>query len=247
MKKTTVLICTIFFAFTLYGQQKVAKKVNRILSERMVINTFSPFIESEHQHVDMKDFVDSATYAILNREVVRDIAENKYSNIRLKIPYNGKNIEVLLYRVEITAKGFHADILRQNDIIYTKGAHYRGIIEGDETSLVSFNFFDSEANGIISSRELNNLVVGPLSGINREVYVIYSDANLMFQDEHRCHTDTSESGHDEELPVRPRNMQADGPCVKVYLEVANEIYVQNDSDNTKALNWILSLFKVRKS
>src|SRR5690606_19549299 len=153
-----------------------------------------------------------------------------------------KNIEVLLYRVEITAKGFHADILRQNDIIYTKGAHYRGIIEGDENSLVSFNFFDSEANGIISSRELNNLVVGPLSGINREVYVIYSDANLMFQDEHRCHTDTSESGHDEELPVRPRNMQADGPCVKVYLEVANEIYVQNDSDNTKALNWILSLF-----
>src|SRR5690606_7640907 len=135
-------------------------------------------------HVDSS--VSNATYVSINTDVINDIVRNKYESISLSIPYRGGVIPVELFRTDIFNSDFHVSSDRQTDISYEKGVHYRGIINGDQTSLVSFNFFKNEVNGIASSVALNNLVIGKLRNSDTN-YIVYSDAQMNVLNDFACH------------------------------------------------------------
>jgi hypothetical protein len=242
MKKHLLLIM-LFCAAGLFAQNKVG---NKILELQKLKANFKPVpVLSSAQNStsnDINKVVDGATLATVNLEKVNEIVSNQYEAIELEIPYQNQNIKVLLYKVNPFAEGFHIDTDKEKSISYQKGVYYRGIISGVTKSVSSFNFFNGEFNGMISSSELGNIVVGKLDKINNQTdYIVYSDAKMKVLNDFDCHV------KDDNIPVRKRSGNTNRDinserCVGLYFEIDNDLFVQNGSNSTTTTNWMTSVF-----
>jgi hypothetical protein len=190
--------------------------------------------------------VKHATYATINNEMVKHIADTKPENIEIEIPYNGTSVTVQLYRAEIFAPGFHVKTDRQSSVPYEKGAYYRGIIKGNRNSLASFNFFKEEMNGMISSADLNNLVVDRLRNENNMTdYIVYSDSQLLIANKFNCSTGDPERFNPKSNDQNATDSTNDFDniyAVKIYFELDYQLFVENNGNLAQAGNWITSVF-----
>ena len=241
--KKLLTIASLFSFFLLFSQNEVAKKVQELQKLR---TTFKPIsvldINQNVQNFENERIVSNATFATIKIESVNDIYSNKYENIELTIPYNGNDVTMQLYKVDVFSEGFHVDSDKQKNILYQKGVFYRGIVKGDFTSVVSFNFFNNEFNGIASGNGFSNLVIGKLNKINNtQDYVVYDDANLKVSSEFGCDVKEDESLHSNENSQENKNT-ASARCVTVYFELDYNLYQQNGNNTTTTINWMTSLF-----
>ncbi|MES2486243.1 MAG: M12 family metallo-peptidase, partial [Bacteroidota bacterium] len=162
--------------------------------------------------------------------------------IEISVPYDGSTLTLQLYRVEIAAQGFHIDTDKQQAIPYNQGAFYRGIIKGDNTSLVSFNFFDKEVSGVISSTQLANVVVGRLNTAgNFSDYIIYSDANLNLNAEMSCGVVDTAKLAPQKSGAKTFGVLSQN-CVTVYFEIDYDLYAANSFSTDLTNNWVFSVF-----
>ena len=240
--KKHLLLSTLFCLTNLIAQNKVAEKVSelqRLKADFRSISVLSPTQNTIDSEVNK--IVDGATLATLNIEKINEIVANSYDYIELKIPYQNHDVSVLLYKVNPFAEGFHVDTDKGKNISYQKGVYYRGIINGDNKSVGAFNFFNGEFNGIISSSELGNVVVGKLEKANNHLdYVVYSDAKMKVLNDFDCHV------KDDGTPrvtngETNRSINSDR-CVGMYFEIDNNLFLQNGSDTTTTTNWMTSVF-----
>lgn len=242
MKKILTIISLFSFAF-LFAQHEVGKKILELEKQKTIFKPFSVLnVVQKATDNNLNKVVSNATIATIKTNVVNDIVSNKYPNIELTIPYNGKTVTVDLYQVNLLAEGFHIDTDKQKNISYQKGVYYRGIVKGDYTSIVSFNFFDNELNGIISNNELSNLVVGKLDKLNNKTdYIIYADANLKVLNDSQCSLKVDESAA-VDLPMISNKSVTSARCVTVYFEIDYNLFTNNNNSTTTTSNWITSVF-----
>lgn len=241
MKKTFTIALLLSFAL-MFSQHEVAKKIQELERQDSFFKPVSVLnVAQKPTDNAIEKVVEEATFASIKSIEVNAIVANKYQNIELEIPYNGTTILVDLYQVDIVAAGFHVDTDKQKNNNYQKGVYYRGIVKGDYTSVVSFNFFNNELNGIISSSALANIVVGKLQKTgNSTDYIIYSDSNLKVLNDYKC------SYKDDESSTEPNNVNnkstASTRCVSIYFEMDFDLYESNSSDITTTTNWMTSVF-----
>jgi hypothetical protein len=239
--KKHLLVIFLFCLANLFAQNKVAEKVSELQGLKASFRPISVLTVTQNTfNSDVNKVVDGATLASIKFEKINEIVSNQYGTIELEIPYQNQNIVVLLYKVNPFAEGFHVDTNKRKDIAYQKGVYYRGIIKGETHSVSAFNFFNGEFNGIISSSELGNIVVGKLNKINNQTdYIVYSDAKMKVLNDFDCHV------QDDNIPVRNNgntNSVSSLRCVSFYFEVDNDLFVQNGSDTTTTTNWMTSVF-----
>ena len=242
MKKIITLAALIISAVSLHAQHRVGARVQSLAAEGTRFVPYAPLTESTS--VKQSEGVKTATYATVNREVVTAIAAQAPQFIELALPYNNAMVTVQLYRSDVTAEGFHADTPTQKNVPYTEGAHYRGSIKGDATSLASFSFFKNELSGLISSKQLSNLVIGRL---NREKnysdYIIYADRQLNKTNNFSCAT--ADEGIFGKKPQQAKGIRGGGgltECVGIFFDIDHDIYLQNGSSTEQTLNWMTALF-----
>jgi hypothetical protein len=241
MKKILTIISLFSFAF-LFAQHEVGKKIQELEKQKTIFKPFSVLnVVPKAADNNLNKVVANATIAIIKANVVNDIVSNKYQNIELAIPYNGKIVVVDLYQVNLLAKGFHIDTDKQKTISYQKGIYYRGIVKGDYTSVVSFNFFKNELNGIISNNELTNLVIGKLNKKdNKTDYIIYSDSNLKVINDSQCSLKVDETTVD--LPIINNKSATSTRCATMYFEIDYDLFISNNESTTNTSNWMTSIF-----
>jgi hypothetical protein len=242
MKKILTIISLFSFAF-LFAQHEVGKKILELEKQKTIFKPFSVLnVVQKATDNNLNKVVANATIATIKANVVNDIVSNKYQNIELAIPYNGKIVTVDLYQVNLLAEGFHIDTDKQKNISYQKGVYYRGIVKGDYTSIASFNFFNNEFNGIISNNELSNLVVGKLDKANNKTdYIIYADANLKVLNDSQCSLKVDESAA-VDLPMDSNKSVTSARCVTVYFEIDYDLFTNNNNSTTNTSNWMTSVF-----
>lgn len=241
MKKA--LLVTVLFCYTnLVAQNKIAEKVSELQSLKASFKSISVLSATQNTiNSDVNKVVNEATLATINFEKINAIVTNQYETIELEIPYQNKNLAVLLYKVNPFVEGFHVDTDKTKNISYQKGVYYRGIIKGEINSVSSFNFFNGEFNGIISSSELGNLVVGRLDKVNNQTdYIVYSDAKMKVLNDFDCHTKDGDDSAENNGHFN-RDI-ASARCVSMYFEVDNNLFVQNGNDTTATTNWMTSVF-----
>ncbi|MFZ4678534.1 MAG: M12 family metallo-peptidase [Flavobacterium sp.] len=239
--KKYLLVTSLFCLANLFAQNKVAEKVSELQGLKASFRPISVLTVTQNAiDSDVNKVVDGATLATIKSEKINEIFANQFETIELQIPYQDHFISLLLYKVNPFAEGFHVDTNKRKDIAYQKGVYYRGIIKGETHSVSAFNFFNGEFNGIISSSELGNIVVGKLNKINNQTdYIVYSDAKMKVLNDFDCHV------QDDNIPVRKNsntNSVSSLRCVSFYFEVDNDLFVQNGSDTTTTTNWMTSLF-----
>lgn len=241
MKKILLFVFLSFFN-SIYAQNNVAKKVAELQSLKTNFRPVS--VLSPIQNVtdgEVEKVVYGATLATLDITKVNEVVNTRFDAIELKIPYNNQLISVLLYSVNPFAEGFHVDTDKSNNIPYQKGVYYRGIINGEANSVSSFNFFNGEFNGIISSSSLGNLVIGKLEKPNNQTdYIIYSDAKMKVLNQFECHT--KDEAITEISPKKPNREVNSDKCVTFYFEVDYNLFLNNNSNITTTTNWMTAVY-----
>jgi len=236
--KNYLLILVTLIGFAGFSQQEVAKKITQLNAENTVFTPFSVLESSAYSPSSaVNAVVEKANYARLNTSGVAAILAQKKEFIELTIPYQNETITVQLYKINPFAEGFHLDSDTQKYIAYTPGLYYRGAIKNNPNSLVSFNFFDNDLNGIISSNKLGNVVVGKLE--NSDTYIVYSDSDLKILNDFAC-------AAKESVTVKSSAVETAQPtsarCVTIYFEIDFDLYEANDSNTTTTTNWMTSVF-----
>ncbi len=237
--KKILTICSLFSVIFLFAQHQVAQKIQELESQKTSFTSLSVLhvVSSSEYHLDKA--VANATIASIDKNVVNDIVAHKYQNIELTIPYNGQQVTLELYQVDLFFEGFHVDTDKQKNVSYQKGVYYRGIVKGDYTSIASFNFFKDELNGVVSNHNLSNLVIGKLDKkSNTTDYVIYADANLKANHSFGCEFKDDES---KRVPSYHKTATT-ARCATIYFEIDYDLYTDNNSSTTDTTNWMTSVF-----
>ncbi|AWA30602.1 hypothetical protein HYN48_11160 [Flavobacterium magnum] len=241
MKKTLLLLLTGFSVFSQTG--KVAERILELDKQRVSFTHYQPFtVNPNPVSNEYEKTVDNAVIATLDQSVANKIFTENKDYITLDVPYNNKIITLSLYKAEVLAEGFE---LRTSGAPEVKqpvetGHFYRGIIKGDSHSLVSFNFFNGQMNGIISGREFRNLVVNRLNIKGNALdYIIYSDAKLKIDNSFTCAVDEKSAANSGE----PQQRSAlSNRCVSVYFEIDYDMFLANGSDVAQTNVWMASAF-----
>ena len=240
MKKVFILILFLL-RFCAFSQNEIAQKVYEKLSQNTVFEFYDVLkVNQNPSNLAPSREVLNATYALINTTSIAAIVLNKPENIAIEIPYQGKRIALQLYRVNLFSPDFHIDSNQSNAISYKSGVYYRGIVEGDRSSIASFNFFNNELNGVISNHDFNNLNVGKLNQKGNVVdYIVYSDKNLKLPSTIECH---AKDVANENFNKSNNTAKETSKCVTVYFEIDYDLFLANNSNTTTTANWVTSVF-----
>lgn len=237
-----IFILLVFCAYSGFAQRLVTSKVSHLLEIHTVFKPVMPLTASVKRCADADLLVNDATYAQLDTVITAGIFNEKPKHIELRLPYGHTTIPILLYRVDITAEGFHIDTDRRQNVAYTQGAYYRGIVKGKPNSVAAFSFFENQLYGIVSAGEIGNVVVGRLNiPGNISDYVSYSDLMLKQPQHFDCVTSGRSPFTPGSLPKSGLDSQSE-KCVSLYFELRHNAYEANGNDVTQTVNWFTALF-----
>ncbi len=242
MKKIILLL---LFSGTMFAQQlkQVPKHILEIQSQKKEFTKISLFaVNANYDHKKFDKEVDGATVVTLNQNTLNTIIAEKPELLQFSVPYNNKQLEIVLYKVQIQTNDFQVDTDKAKNVTVQKGVHYRGIINGNVNSIVSFNFFKDDVNGIISANELHNLNIGKLAVAgNINDYIVYSDTKLKKPFNFTCDLKSAKASHSS---VNHKDTQSpnSAKCVAIYFELDYNSYTSHGSDLTTTLNWFSSIF-----
>lgn len=242
MKKLSAIL-TLLCCFFAFSQNRVASRIRELnLSKTEFVPVFPLLPIEKTPNAPIEKTVAEAQLATINTTIVNDVVVNGYQTIELQIPYHGNTLALQLYKVDLFSEGFHVDTDKQKNISYNKGVYYRGIIKNNPSSLVSFNFFNGEFNGVVSSSSLSNLVVGKIDAPgNTSEYIIYEDQKMKVASANDCHT-SDEVTEDKDHKSNDSKSPFTNKCVAAYFEIDNNLFVSNGSNTTTTSNWMTSVF-----
>lgn len=169
------------------------------------------------------------------------IANSKPAALRLRLPFQNNSVELLLARTEILASGFTAGtlgLLPSSNINYTPGTFYRGIVDGDNESIVAISVFDDEISGLISMGGTNyELVKDPASA---EDYLLYNAQKIPAQPDFSCDVVTPPGTKKDDAVDNTSGVGC--KVVTVYFECDYKLYQDRGSNTTNVINYVTSFF-----
>lgn len=239
--KYIFILTGFLLTFSGFAQNKIAEEVQKLQKENTQFSPISLLTsDTSISQKEISQAVTNATLAKVDLDKINQIASNPLDFLELEIPYQNQSIKILLYRVNPFTKDFKIDTDKQRNIAYQKGVYYRGIIKDNLNSVAAFNFFNGEFNGIFSSNELGNIVVGKIDKPNNQKdYIVYSDVNFLVENNFQCHVQENEATQTNSTLKRDTNTLK---CVTFYFEIDYNLYLSNNSNATTASNWATSVF-----
>lgn len=235
------LLMFLWWTISLSAQNNISGKITSYQQKGIRFQTVSLFEPStEKLSSEIEKTVKNPTLLDYKNAQGQLLFESKSEFISLTVPYRGTLLELLLYKVNIFANGFHLDTDKEKNINYESGLFYRGCLKNNPNSLVSLNVFKNEVNGIISDRNFGNLVLGRLNQIeNQNKYIVYADRDLKISTPFQCHTQDNLQAYvqNRDAHLSPSSSR----CVTFYYEASNEVYVANNQDLVQTTNWITAM------
>ena len=245
--KKTLLWFMILTSIGIFAQtpKRIAQKITELETQKVNFQKFNVLNVKNEKNSEVEQTVKNSTLATLDMTSIQSIYQQKAAQIEISIPYGGSTVDVVLYRVNPFTDAFTLNTNLKQNVAYTPGVYYQGIVKGDLNSVASFSFFDDKFNGIVSSDELNNLNIGPLkTETTQPDYIIYSDIDLNENPNWSCETD--DFAKDPSID-QPESMQYLGAnftekCVTMYYELDYHLFYFNDSNIDETMDWLSSAF-----
>jgi hypothetical protein len=180
----------------------------------------------------------------LDIDMLRRIGSTDQSFVSITIPQSSRTSIVLdLVEVNPLTDDFLVRSAPSMDIVKVKtGRHFRGIIRGQDKSVAAISIFDNEVMGLVSHpAATGNMVLGKLD--DQDTYIFYQDDQIVNKISKACATSDSGIPYSrDELSPAEDGTRALTDCVKLYLEVDNDIYINKGSSNANVTAYITGLF-----
>ncbi len=186
------------------------------------------------------------TYSLLNlnKTELEKINKKKAPFIHIAIPQQGRNdLQLELVEVFPFAPGFTVKTAPSMETITPKmGKHYRGIIKGQERSVAAISIFDDQIMGFVSHPAASgNLIIGKME--TSEDHIMYQDDQLAHLNKFECGTEDNVLEYtDKELRGHDADTRSLSDCVRLYLEVNYDIYVNKGSSTANVTNYVTGIF-----
>ena len=218
----------------------IAKEVNDYHSKKSVfqkINIFS--LDNSNKLMTYQQAAKDARVLKLDKNKLSAILSQRPATIEFTFPFEDRELVVEMVQVDIYSAEFKVETNKKKVTDYKKGVFYRGIIKGDNSSVVAFSFFDNDVVGIASATDIGNVALGKAK--NSEDFVVYNDQKLTGTNPFICGVDELMDNEKQKISFDPKTSKAPqitNNCVRLYYEICNAPYVQNGSNVTNTINWI---------
>jgi hypothetical protein len=240
LKLLTLLLLPAF----LFAQKPIFQKVEDIKALVGTASTEYTLVNPSSEEVgSLTDEVSDGLLLDLNSMQIKDLLRSNTEFVSLTFPIPGQSdISVDLVPNKVLADDFILRKSSDGDISsYKAGKYFHGVINDDPNSLVAISVFDDEIIGLINTSS-GNYIIGKLKGNNSDKHIIYNDINLSTSFDLGCETEDDGIGYTmEELTLPDVNDRAPGDCIRVYIEIDDDI-VSNKGGATGATNYITGLF-----
>lgn len=253
--KGTTLSFLLFFAmvFTnnLFSQQlkPIAQLVQNAKSSKSftALKPFSTFATRESdQQKKFPNYLKEETVVRMNSTTLERLYDNNTGAISLTIPFKNKEIEMELVEQKNVWDGFRVTTSDSENqaVPYEKGKFYRGIIKGDNESVVAISVFKNEIMGIISNDSIGNIVLAKAKNdVSDNAYLMYAEKDLLIQNPSNCETaDETERNPMPTLSTRGDESNPSSKWVRIYLECDYNLFQKKDSSIANTVNYISGAF-----
>ena len=161
----------------------------------------------------------------LDKSSIQDLFQKNPDFIQLDVPVSDRSeITLTLKRHEIFTPDFKLFTSENPNtpIEYTPGVHYRGIVEGDPSSIVAISIFNDHVIGLIATNE-GNFNLGKIENDEEGRYILYNDKDLEKLFSFTCKTEEDDRSYTEEELQSLSNDRDQFDCVRVYIEINDDI------------------------
>jgi len=246
MKKIILLVLILPF-LTLAQENRTGKVAKAITAAKVISGEFQSFEifnpQTRNATANYSETVNDGVIFTINQTKINEILDQNPKQINLNIPYksNGEIVSLDLIQANVFAPDFKAvtdtgqDITNEVDF----GKHYRGVISGNENSLVSISIFESQIIGLISSDE-GNFNIGKLKNSDTD-HIIYKESDLKVANEFSCSTEDDGVAYTVE-ELSPANPMDPGDEVDIYIEAGQSIYLVNGQNLANTVAFLTAVF-----
>jgi|GEM_PF-877712 len=242
--RLNALLCLLmlFFIQISYGQNGIFEKVKQNYPQINSANIYSPLVEVSEGSIDNQvpqNTLNKKQVFKIDQNIHQKIRTNKSEFIRVSVPIQGQNTELLLFKADLFTYDFK--IVNATDpktpLNPDLGTHFWGIVKNEPGSLVSLSFFDGEITGLIGVGN-QQFSIGKVK--DSAYHVLFEDDDFNHELDFSCSSIPVDQG--KENVDDNSHKSAAVSCVGIHLEVDYSLY-QSASGNTATItNYVNGLF-----
>jgi Metallo-peptidase family M12/Secretion system C-terminal sorting domain len=208
--------------------------------------SFSIFnISTNRSNPSIPKEIKSYSLLDINKSQLNALVASDVALISLVIPQEGRNdLTLELVEVHPFAENFSVKVAPSMQSIKVEtGKHYRGIIKGQRSSVVALSVINGEITGFVSHpMATGNLIIGKLE--NDQRHILYQDDQINHLFSFDCQTQDNTVQYSKEQ-LRGSGTDAGralSDCVRLYLEVDYDIYLNKGSSIPNVTSFVTGLF-----
>jgi Metallo-peptidase family M12/Secretion system C-terminal sorting domain len=232
--------------FSMLGQSETLRPAQLVAQTKkeFVPTKTTLFTVGDKRNMSLPAALKEYTILHLDDRALTQFNQEKSPMIELSIPQQGRNnltlelVEVFPFAPDFTVR----EAPSMKEVKVNKGKHYRGIIKGQEKSIVAISVFDDEVSGMISHpAAAGNLVIGKLA--DSDDHILYQDHQIASQNPFECGTEDGQLQYTkEELRGVQTGSRALSDCVRLYFEVDYDIYQNKGSSTAEVTTFVTGIF-----
>ena len=244
--KHIIFYTFLFFSFlnTSIGQAITHKPADLVKNANQIkaATKASIFSVNESRSATIPSELSNFELIKVDKKVMDNIMLSTDDFYEVSIPVFGRsNLQLELVEVNILSNdGYVISKPANEQMKVNHGKHFRGIVKGNQKSVVALSIFQDEVMGFISEPGHSNMVIGMLA--DRSSHIIYEDNDLREKFGFECATPDTDIQYTIEELKGIDDSRALSDCVRIYLEVDNDIYIDKGSNITSVTNFITGLF-----
>lgn len=246
MKHYIMMLLFGLITMTAFGQGPVYQQVRQVELSGATVRESRPlgFVSQNVQERSLQlEGLTKGVVLSFNEEEIKNLKEGNDALVHFKVPVSDRSdLEFILIRNQVFSEDFNLYTSDDPGIPadYKPGAHFKGYVKGDPSSLVAMSVFDDHVMAIVANSS-GNMVLGPISHNRENQHVLYHDSDLPSKSDFECGTaDDGLEYTEEQLKDAPKTRDL-GDCVRVYIEIDDDIVTQKGGA-TNATNYITGLF-----
>ncbi len=243
--KILIGIVCLFSSFSANAQNKLAHDIQNYKNQREMFGLESNILSSNQTfNIDLEEyFISPEEVSFLNYD--NKVLINTNDIISLEIPFN--NTIIIVDLIDVTDDFLEYDVVTSDGTIRHStigNKFYRGIIRGDDNSLVAISFYNDNVIGIISSNE-GNLNISKYE--NSNTYMIFNDRNVKKESSFNCLVDDRNLPNYEPDVLSGRKKNDDrsiNDCVRINYETEYDMYTHFSNNIPSVENYVTGMFNV---
>lgn len=253
MKKILILLWVTFCSVGLSAQQTpIEEKISAIPAESFILKQpFTAIDPSPAENEAFSQVLQNYQLLHVDQAMLNSLASGDIPELSITILIDGAEETLQLIKNNVVDAATVFSSLEgegtKTPVDYNPGAYYYGVIKNHPHSVVGLSFFQNNVMGLIST-ENGNYVLGKTGSLSDDApYILYNDKDMLQANTWSCGTQESNG---TSIPTIDMNLAHKGTgassdqCVRVYIYIDYQMYLNMGSDATNTFNYATGLFNL---